>query len=425
MLRKNYLIFLSAVGIVLLSTVLATAQIVNITGVVELEKEGGEKEPVVGALVEIYRLGIAGNRKDTTGKDGSFKFLGLTPGSKYLLTVSGEGLQPMIMNISAGMENQVVVVYPGDGTRWTEEQVRSAATNPGGGELTEEQKKELAELEKKRAEIEAKNQKAQEFNEIINKALEEGRKAFETKNWDVAVIKFREGYEAGPDFLGSAPGFLNNVALTLQQRGVENYNASVKSSDATEKADLREKAAKDFVEGLTAAGKALKLVETGEAGTVDPKVISGAKVNSLNYGRKIINYMVRTQLTDESVKEDAKTIISGYVKTEKDKSEKLQAQIDLGTFLTRVFDYDGAVEVYREALEMDSKNPDALSGLGVSLYLASEVNGDAAQKQEGLNYMQYYLDNSPKDHSFRVSVEGIVEDLKNNQKMKPQKISMN
>ena len=42
MLRKKYFILLSAIGVLLLSTVLASAQIVNITGRVEVEKENEE-----------------------------------------------------------------------------------------------------------------------------------------------------------------------------------------------------------------------------------------------------------------------------------------------------------------------------------------------------------------------------------------------
>lgn len=422
MLRKKYFILLSAIGVLLLSTVLASAQIVNITGRVELEKENGEREAVAGALVEIYQLGTSANKSYTTDDKGVFRFVGVPPGSKYLLTVSGEGVEPVIVPISAGMENQRLTVKAGDGTRYTEEQVRNSTS--GGGELTEDQKKELAELEKKRAEIEAKNKRAEEFNTVINRALEEGKAAFNEKNYDLAIIKFQEGFEAGPDFLGSAPSFLNSKALALKQRAVDNYNASVKSKDAAEKQELKKKAGEDFIESLAAVGKSLSLIETGNPEKVDPKIIAGAKSDALKYGRELVNLMIRTELAEDSVKEEAKSLINAYVEDEKDKNEKMKAQLDLGTFLTRVFDYDGAVEVYRKALEMDKKNYDALSGLGVNLYLASEVNADADQKQEGLNYMQYYLDNAPKDHSFRESVEGIVDDLKG-QKMKPQKISMN
>lgn len=428
MLRKNYFILLSAIGIVLLSTVFASAQIVNIIGQVVVEKEGGAKEPVENALVEIYNVATsAGSRKDKTDKKGMFNFVGIKPGATYIIVVSGEGLEPVIIpGIPAGKEDNVITVKSGNGATYTEDEVRAAVSTPssGGGDLTAEQKKELEELEKKRTEIEAKNKKAEQFNTIVNRVVAEGEKAFKDKNYDLAIVKYKEGYEAGEDFLGSAPGFLNNMGVSYKARAIDNHNASVKAQDQATKVELRGKAKDDFQQALIAFSKSVNLLKTGKPEGVNPETLKAARIKALADGREVIALMLKTEYTSADVKDDAILIIDEYVKDETDKQKRLKAHLDLGLFLTRVYDFDGSVVAYRKALEVDSNDVDALAGIGLSLYTAGEANDNMAQRQESLNYMQYYLDIAPKDHSFRSSIEGVVDDLKS-KKMKPQKISKN
>lgn len=423
MLRKSYFMLLSALGAILLSAVFVQAQIANITGRVEVEKEGGVKETVADALVEIYRTDInTGNKADRTDKDGNFRFVGLPPGATYLLTVSGEGLEPLIIRVKAGMESQVVTVRPGDGTRWTEEQVRSALT-AAGGELTEEQKKQLAELEKRRAEIEARNKRIEASNALIERVLKEGSEAFNKKNYDLAIAKFQEGYEASEDFVGSAPVLLNNKGASLMLRAIDNYNASIKTTDGNERGSLRTQAREDFEEALASYSKSWSILKGAkQADVVDQNVFNKAKIDALTGGKKIIGYMLRTELIAATKGPDAKELSVGYIEMESDKAKKLEAQTNLGRFLLGVGDLDGSMTAYRKAVEMSPKDPDALAGLGLALYSASFEKEEL--KQESLNYMQLYLDVAPKDHSFRDSIQGAVDDLKA-QKLKPQKVSLN
>lgn len=260
---------------------------------------------------------------------------------------------------------------------------------------------------------------AEDFDTVIKKVLEEGKKAYDARNYDLAIAKFQEGYEINEDFLGTAPAFLNYKGVALKLRATDSFNYSVKSSDKALRAELRQKAAKDFEDALVVIVKSLNLVENGNPGRVKLTTIKKVKTDALKFGREIVNLMIRAELTTDSVKEDAKLIINEYVKNETDNAKKLKAQNDLGIFLTRTFDYDGAFVAYRKALEIDSNDSDALVGLGVSLYLASEVNGDTQQYQEGLNYLQYYLDRAPKDHTFREDIQDLVDEHKA-QKLKSQ-----
>ena len=425
MFRKNYFTFLLAVSFILSGVIFASAQIVNITGSVMMTKEDGTKEAVPGALVEIYNTGkSSGLRSDKTDKKGGFSFVGVPPGAEFLVSVSGEGLEPVIVPMKAGMENQVITVNPGDGTHYTEEQVRAAPSNAGGGGggLSEDDKKKQEELEKKIAETKAKNERIKNANAIIDKSIKEGTAAFEAKNYDLAITKFNEGYEVTEDYIGSAPVFLNNVAISHRLRAVDNFNASVKSSDAAEKSELKKKAASDFQESLAAYAKALTISNgNNDEAKVAPEIIKKAKADAADGGTKVVGYMVQTQLVDASKAEDAKLLVNEFVATQSDKDAKIKAQVNLGKYLVAAGDADSAVATYRKALETDAGNSDVLAGLGLALFTAGEGSGNVEQKQEGLNYMQLYLDKAPKDHSDRESIEGVVEYLKT-QNMKPKKI---
>lgn len=422
MLRKNYFILLSVIGVVLLSTVFASAQIVNITGRVEMVNEDGTTKPVEGALVEIYQVDVkSGNKSDKTDSKGNFSFVGVPPGAKYFLTISGEGVESAIFNASAGSQNGVFKVKAGDGTKFTEEQVRGA--NSGGGELTQEQKKKQAELDKKLEEAKAKNARIEKANTIIPKVLKEGNDAFNSKNYDLAIAKYQEGYDISEDFVGSAPVLLNNKAEAYRLRAVDNFNASIKSTDAATKTELKQKAKQDFEASLVDFNKSWLISKNAKPAEITNKEnYESVKMNALLGGNKVVGLMIRTDLVAASKGEEAKELVTEYIKAESDKAKSAEAQTNLGRFVFGTGDMDGAIAAYRVAVEMSPKDPEALSGLGLALYSASFEKEEL--KQESLNYMQYYLDVSPKDHSLRESIEGAVEDLKA-QKLKPQKISKN
>ncbi len=70
---------------------------------------------------------------------------------------------------------------------------------------------------------------------------------------------------------------------------------------------------------------------------------------------------------------------------------------------------------------MSPDNPDALAGLGLSLFNSGVVADNKAQKQEGLNYMQKFADTAPENHPLKASVRDAVEYLKTQDKLIPQK----
>lgn len=89
--------------------------------------------------------------------------------------------------------------------------------------------KSREEYRRKVAEVEEKNRRIAETNRKVKQALADGAKAYEEKNYRLALEKFDEGYNLNPVYWGTAPVMLNNKAMALIQLGVENYNEAVKT----------------------------------------------------------------------------------------------------------------------------------------------------------------------------------------------------
>ena len=73
-------------------------------------------------------------------------------------------------------------------------------------------------------------------------------------------------------------------------------------------------------------------------------------------------------------------------------------------------------------LESSPDNPDALAGLGLSLFSAGAgtVPENTAQMQEGLNLMTRFAEIAPETHPLKASVKDAVDYLKT-KKLEPQK----
>ena len=82
-----------------------------------------------------------------------------------------------------------------------------------------------------------------------------------------------------------------------------------------------------------------------------------------------------------------------------------------------------AAIAYRKVLETSPDNLDALVGLGLALYSEGSVTTPPNKEilQEGLNYMQKFVDTAPDTHKLKESTKAIIEELKNEQKLAPQK----
>ena len=438
MLRKSYFSFVLAGVFIVFGQAASFAQSAPVSGTVQLEKADGTREPVAGALIEVYRIDIkSGFPSAKTNKKGEFSFAGLPFGATFAFSVSAPNCSPSIFpGVKAGQEKLVITLNPGDGSKLTEDEVRKgAAAKPSGGnntvELTAEQKKQQAELIKKNAEIQAGNEKIKNADEIARKSNEEGNAALKAENYDLAIVKFSEGAAAVPDFVGSTPILLNGKMIALKGKGFKTYREGASQSDLDIRRAKFAEANKSYDEALVAFQQATDVIKKADAPATPAEQKQRDSLKSDLYAAATeIHRLKAVGGVDTSKGSDASILIGEYIAIETDPAKKLAAQMTLGDIMRLTGDFEKAVASYRQVLVTKPDHPEAMAGLGLSLFAqgAAVVPEDKAKEQEGLNYMQKYTEIAPiaatdsqSVKELKASVKETVDYLKA-QKMAPQKL---
>ncbi len=374
-LRKfSFGVFFATVFIV--GAIAVSAQTAQVSGKVFMKDADGKPQPVEGITIDCYRTDIKGTcRSVKTDKDGLFVILGIPFGGKVIFGVSGPDIAPTVYpETPAGATTVEIEVTPGDGRVAAEEEVRQVAASAITGDLTEDQKKEQAEIEKKRKEIEARNAKTVANNDARERLVKEGEEAFKAKDYDTAITKFREGYELDPEFVGAAPGFLNNLAISLRQRGVITYNTAVQTKVKATIEEAKTKVAADFLESLSSALKAHGLAKDAPT----------TKVENPENNKKNL------QMSEEIVKKTFE--IMGQMK------------LNLLAYMGSDEDIATTVTVFKSASALMPKDADILSSLVFALYTAGDT-------QQSLNYADHFLKTTEPAHAQRVGVQDIYDQL--------------
>lgn len=438
MLRKNYFIILTAIALLIVSSVAVFAQTAPVRGTVNLKKADGTTVPVANAVIDVYRTDAKGKLPSgKTDKKGIFAFAGLPFGQIFMFVVSAPGVQPQYFpNIKAGQDNIVFTVYEGDGKRLTEEEARQLLTAPKKSDNTagtddntakpsaEDEaaaKKAQAEYEKKVAEVNSRNEKINNINKVIDKALNDGKSALDAKNYDAAITAYGEGYNADPNFAGTAPVFLNNRGTSYRLRGFETYKKS--NTDTANKASLLESAKTDFTGAINDFNKSLEILK--KESPTDPKVQKDYE----SYKRMAVSGLVETYRlliatrADTTKTKEAAAALAEYASTETDPAQKLKTQLLMADALRLAGDSASALPIYQQVLEADPNNIDALGGMGLSLFNEGVGSDNKEQMQEGLNMMKRFADTAPDTHPMKNDIKGAVDYLVNTVKLTPQKSS--
>ena len=418
--------FLVCSGMLFVFSVPGFPQTAPVRGVVKLQVDG-KQVPVADALVEPYRIDIDSGKAPSTrtNKNGEFSFVGFAAGQKYVLSVSGTTISPAVSPVvQGGMESVEILVFPGDGKLLTESEVRSAAkTSPKGVSTASEadRKKAEAEYQKQLAKYNEEKGKAENANKIVNASLKDGDAAFKAKDYATALAKFDEGIAADPEFEGSAPVLLNYKGVVLKTRAFEAYQRAAKLEGA-EKAPEMEKAKADFQASLDAYERGLKILTNAPKAADAASQASFDKTKLMLLGNYIESYrlIVRTK-ADATKAKDAGPVYTQYFAVETDPAKKVSAQLALGDIMREAGESEPAIAAYRVVLESQPENPDALAGIGLSLFNVGVVENDKVKMQEGLNIMQKFADTAPDTHPLKSSVKEAVDYLKTEQKLAPQK----
>ena len=435
MFRKVLFTLVFVGVVVVIGNITIVAQFAPIGGRVVTQSADGKQTGVANAVIDVYRIDIKGSfPSGKTDKNGNFAFAGVPLGGTFVLSISAPGFAPTVApRIKAGNDKVLVVMSAGDGSKFTEDQVRQAMAGGGGqssggqqtAELTAEQKKQQAEYEAKKAEIEAKNAKAQKANEVVTASLKAGNEAYMAKNYDVAVAQYTQGVDADPDFVGTAPVLLNNRGAALIARATETYNAGVKNTDTQAMVAAKLKTREDLLAAIKGFMSAWTIMQKAPAADVTDKAnFDASKLNTLRGTRDALRIAARTEQVDPAMIETAKVLMPEYVAVETDPAKKAEAAMIIADLYRVSGEYQAAADAYKKILETSPDNPDALAGAGLCLFaLGAMNNNDKATLQEGANFLAKYVSVAPDGHKYKADVVAVLDQLKNEQKIAPQKVT--
>lgn len=422
MLSKSLYKVLVVAAVVAVGSLSALAQSAPVSGTVEMVNADGTRTPVAGATVECFRTDIKASQPAAkTNPKGQFSFAGLQLGWTFILSVSGPGIAPNYLpNVRGGQEKLVISVVAGDGAKMPEDEVRKAASakKPADGtaaatQNTEEMKKAQADYEAKKKEVEEKNKKAGQVNEITTRAIKEGKEAMDAKNFDVAILKYQEGFAADPVFVGSAPIFLLNKGIAHTSRAVETHNASVKSTDATEKVAAAGRVRQDLLDAAQGYQQALTIQKNAPAADITDRAnYEATRLNLLRSAGDAFRRSVETERVDPAIIDIAKVLIPEYLSVETDSARKQMMSLVLPDMYRIQGDSENAIAGYKQLLESSPDNPDALVGAGLSLVNLGFINDDKAKLQEGANFLQKFVSVAPDTHKLKVSASESIKYLK-------------
>jgi tetratricopeptide (TPR) repeat protein len=416
------------------------AQVGELRGHVWMQQADGQKVPLAGAQIDVFRTDMSAKYNTKTDKKGEFVFAGLPFIGTYTVAASHPTAAPgWVPGVKVGRDIPCeITVTPGDGKRYTFEEIKAAgggsATPPSGSggsppaeSAAEKAKRE--ELSKKNAEIESSNKKITEANEVIARTFKAGNEALtaaglasKSSNSDEAIQKYTAAiaqYDEGLAADADQPAILTNKAVALKGRGVERFNATIRSKtldDAGRSAGLQT-AKEDFKGAAEAATKAVTLIK---AQPVPTDVAEVARYNSNKYAAMLTNaeaMRLYVSKGDPTQADAGLAAFKDYLAVEVDPAKKAKGQIDMAQMLLDAGAADKALAEFKAILATQPDNPEANLGAGLALY----AGGDKEKYQEAANYLQHFVDVAPETHPMKADVKAILTELKNTEKITPEK----
>lgn len=421
MLHKKYFAVIATFALLLMSSLLVSAQSAPLRGKVELKKADGTVVPVDKAVIDVYRTDIKAKLPSAkTNKKGEFNFAGLPLGATMSFAVSAPGIKAELLpGVKAGGADITITVQEGDGKALTEDEVRGALsiapTTVQPATETAEQKKAREEYEKEVKEAQDKNAKIKQANEVVKKSSEEGVAAFNQKNWDIAIVKFDEAISADETFLPNVTMLTNNKAAALKSRGVDAYNKGDKV-----------KAHEDLKASLEASQKVVQLIKS-IADPEEAKKYDAAKKTALSSvveSRRLVIF-TGADSSDESASLAVKEL-DEYLAAETDAAAKAKAQVGIADTIFEKGNAANAIPIYRKILEANPNNIDAMGGLGLALTnlhlknTVQELTGeDKPRLQEATTLLSKFVKSAPDTNKHKEAAAGILVFLTGDLKFKP------
>jgi tetratricopeptide (TPR) repeat protein len=441
----RYFYGLIAVAILVMSvSVTAFAQVGELRGHVVMQQADGQKAPLADAQIDVYRTDIKAKYNTKTNKKGEFVFAGLPFVGTYAVAVSHPTASPnWLPGVKVGRDvDYEITVTPGNGKRLTPEDIEKAGSSaPAGGSTAASgspapakesaaDKAKREELMKKNAEIEASNKKITEANEIIARTFKAGNEALmaagvasKDKKTDEAVQKYTEAvaqYDQGLAADPEQPAILTNKAVALKGRGVEKFNATIKNASADDAARTAglQAAKDDFKAAAEAATKAVNMIKAQPVPT-DPQEVN--RYNANKYAAMLTqaeSMRLFVSKVDGTQADAGLAAFKDYIAVETDPAKKSKAQLDMAQMLLDAGAADKALVEFKTILTTQPDSPEANLGAGLALY----ATGDKEKFQEAANYLQHFVDVAPDTNVMKADAKAILTELKNTEKVVPEKI---
>jgi tetratricopeptide (TPR) repeat protein len=440
MIRKHFFGALAVAILFASASLTAFAQVGELRGHVWMQQADGQKVPLADAQIDVFRTDMTAKYNTKTNKKGEFVFAGLPFIGVYTVAASHPTAAPTFLpGVKVGRDIPYeLTLSPGDGKRLTFEEIKSAGGGtanppaaaggaPSGG--SEADKAKMEELRKKNAEIEASNKKISEANEVIartfkagNEALTAASAASRASNSDEAVAKYTaavaqydEGLAADPE----QPAILTNKAVALKGRGVERFNATVRSKtldDAGRNAGLQT-AKEDFKAAAEIAGKAVTLIKAQPVPTeaADLQRYNGNKYAAMLTHAEAMRLYVSKG--DPTQSEAGLAAFKEYLAVETDPAKKAKAQLDMAQMLLDAGAADKALAEFKTILTATPDSPEANLGAGLAVY----ATGDKTKFQEAANFLQKFVEVAPDNNPMKDDAKAILAELKNSENVTPEK----
>ncbi|OLE54627.1 MAG: hypothetical protein AUG51_07530 [Acidobacteria bacterium 13_1_20CM_3_53_8] len=427
MLRKYFFFSIAAIAVLLLGTIAASAQQGELRGHVVAKQADGTTAPVPDALIDVYRTDIPGKYNTKTDRKGHFVFAGLPYTGKYVIAVSAQNMSPNILpDVLAGRgADYEIVLGSGDGRRFTEAEIRSAATSAastGGNSETAEQRSAREANAARTREVEDRNKHNQQINEVLNRTFTAGNAAIGAHNYDEAIKQFDEGLAADPE----QAALLTSRSVALRMRGVDRYNAAAQSAqyktalssgDTAAMASLLEPAKSDIHEAVAAVQKAVAIVKAETVAPTDAAAQARHNGNLLAALKTQAEAMrLYAKYFDLSTADATFAAYQEYVNAETDPANKLKAQLAAAQVLLDASQGAKAAEEFKKILAANPDNIDAELGLGLSLF----NTGVPTNFQEAANHIQKFIDNAPDTNPLKQSAREALDYLKS-QNVRPER----
>jgi tetratricopeptide (TPR) repeat protein len=445
MFHRHFFGVLAVAALVVAAAVSTSAQVGELRGHVFMQQADGTKVPLADAQIDVVRTDVKGEYKVKTNKKGEYVFAGLPLIGIYNIGASHPTAQPNVITgvkVGRGLDADIIV-GAGDGRRLTSDEIKAASAggtvsggnsaaankgggNSGGGGESAADKAKREELIKKNKEIEEGNKKITEANAIINRTFKAGNEALTAAgaatNSEEKIAKYTEAitqYSEGLAADEEQPALLTNRALALKGRGVERYNSSLKITDDAQKQAALQAAQADFKASTESSTKAVTLLKAV------PNPTDPAEQQRLN-ANKYAAFQTHAEAMrlfaskgDPSQADAALAAFKDYMSVETVPAKKTKAQLDAAQMLQDTGNFDKALAEYQNILSTEPNNADANVGAGLALF----GTGDKAKFQEAANYLQHFVDVAPDDHKFKQDAKAILAELKNTEKVVPEKTS--